>query len=140
MKKSFNSTNWIGLIYSYFDNEIISKFDDVINITGSAKIISKKISQTTEKCICHDPNQEELPERETEMLIQLVKGLSNKEMADRLNKSIHSVISHRQNMIEKTGIRSLPGLTIHAISKKIAPLNSNQLLMIRHSIPTRRDI
>ena len=127
LKKSFNQINWIGLIYSYFDNEIISKFDDVINITDSADIISKKISRTIEKCVCQDSNQEELSERETEILVQLVKGLSNKEIADRLNISIHTVISHRKNIVEKTGIKSLPGLTIYAISKKITPLDSNSL-------------
>ncbi len=127
LKKSFNQINWIGLVYSYFDNEIISKFDDVINITDSTEIISKKISRTIEKCSCQDPSQEELSERETEILIQLVKGLSNKEIADRLNISIHTVISHRKNIIEKTGIKSLSGLTIYAISKKIIPLDSNKL-------------
>jgi DNA-binding NarL/FixJ family response regulator len=63
-----------------------------------------------------------LSERETEVLIQLVKGLSHKEIADKLNISIHTVTSHRKNIIEKTGIKSLSGLTIYAITKKIIPL------------------
>jgi len=124
LKKNFNHINWIGLIYSYFDNETISKFDDTINITDSEIIISKKINRNIEKCDCHQSVQEELSERETHVLLQLIKGLSNKEIADKLNISIHTVISHRKNIIEKTGIKSLPGLTIYAISKKITSLDA----------------
>ena len=51
-------------------------------------------------------SQEPLSERETEVLEQLVNGLSNKEIADKLNISIHTVISHRKNITQKTGIKS----------------------------------
>ena len=54
----------------------------------------------------------------------MVAGHSNKEIADKLNISIHTVISHRKNITEKTGIKSLSGLTIFAISKKIIPLEN----------------
>jgi DNA-binding CsgD family transcriptional regulator len=53
----------------------------------------------------------------------MVKGFANKEIADTLNISIHTVISHRKNITEKTGIKSLSGLTIYAITKKIIPLD-----------------
>jgi DNA-binding NarL/FixJ family response regulator len=69
--------------------------------------------------------QEDLSEREIEVLSQLVKGLSNKEIADKLNISVHTVISHRKNITEKTGIKSLSGLTIYAITRKIIPLDNS---------------
>jgi DNA-binding CsgD family transcriptional regulator len=49
----------------------------------------------------------------------LVQGHSNKEIADKLSISIYTVITHRKNLSEKVGIKSLPGLTIYAISKNI---------------------
>jgi DNA-binding NarL/FixJ family response regulator len=67
---------------------------------------------------------EQITERETDVLKLLVKGLSNKEIADKLNISIHTVISHRKNIIQKTGIKSQAGLTIYAISNKIVSLDS----------------
>ncbi|MFW5781575.1 MAG: response regulator transcription factor, partial [Bacteroidota bacterium] len=73
---------------------------------------------------CDDSRQEVLSERETDVLVQLLKGLSNKEIAEKLHISKHTVISHRKNIVEKTGIKSLPGLTIYAISKKIIPVDS----------------
>ena len=60
-----------------------------------------------------------LSTRETEVLRYLSTGLSNKEIADRLNISTHTIISHRKNLIEKLGIKSVSGLTVYAILNKI---------------------
>lgn len=62
---------------------------------------------------------EELSEREKEVLIQLVNGLSNKEIADVLCISTHTVISHRKNISRKLNIHSTAGLTIYAIVNHI---------------------
>lgn len=59
--------------------------------------------------------QEDLSEREKEVLIQVVQGLSNKEIADRLNLSLHTIITHRKNIARKLNIHSTAGLTIYAI-------------------------
>ncbi|HPD95360.1 MAG TPA: helix-turn-helix transcriptional regulator, partial [Tenuifilaceae bacterium] len=64
----------------------------------------------------------DLSKREIDVLKLLAKGFSNKEIADKLNISIHTVMSHRKNIMDKTGIRSLPGLTIFAVTKKIITL------------------
>jgi len=122
-KKNFGGISWIALIYTFFNNEITGKFDDSFTVTDSQESIVGKINRSAEKLNDKTVRQEELSERETDVLILLVKGLSNKEIADKLNISIHTVISHRKNIIEKTGIKSLPGLTIFAISKKLIPLD-----------------
>ncbi|MFW5758765.1 MAG: response regulator transcription factor [Bacteroidota bacterium] len=122
LRKNFPKLIWIGLIYAVFENELLSKFDDLINITDHSDIISERLNKILEKCNCRNNQQEELSERETEVLVKLLNGFANKEIADQLNISIHTVISHRKNIIEKTGIKSLPGLTIYAISQKIIPL------------------
>ena len=58
------------------------------------------------------------------MLVQLVKGLSNKEIADVLCISTHTVISHRKNITRKLQIHSTAGLTIYAIVHKLVDINS----------------
>lgn len=58
---------------------------------------------------------EVLSDREKEVLVQVAKGLLNKEIADKLNISINTVITHRKNITRKTGIKTTPGLTVYAI-------------------------
>ena len=60
-----------------------------------------------------DPNG--LSTREIEVLTLIVRGLTNKEIADRLCISTTTVISHRKNIMEKLNVRSVSGLTIYAV-------------------------
>lgn len=70
------------------------------------------------------PETEELSDRERDVLVQVVRGLSNKEIADVLCISTHTVISHRKNIAHKLNIHSTAGLTIYAIVNKLVDLNS----------------
>ena len=65
-----------------------------------------------------------LSERERDVLVQIVKGLSNKEIADILCISIHTVITHRKNITRKLNIHSAAGLTIYAIVNKLISLDN----------------
>jgi DNA-binding CsgD family transcriptional regulator len=124
LKKTNVTISFIGLVYTFFDTQFLNIFDDTISVTDPIDSIAHKLNTLFNKCSCSGNHQENLSERESEILVQLVKGLSHKEIADLLNISIHTVTSHRKNIIEKTGIKSLSGLTIYAISKKIIPLES----------------
>ncbi len=66
---------------------------------------------------------ESLSDREKEVLKELVNGKSNKEIADCLCISTHTVISHRKNISRKLNIHSLSGLTVYAILNKIIEIN-----------------
>ena len=129
-KKTFSRSKWIGLVYAYFDTQTLSVFDAVINITDSPQTIHLTIRKLLENEIQTPTTseQETLSEREIDVLKQLTLGLSNKEIADKLNISIHTVISHRKNITDKTGIKSTSGLTIYAISNNIISLDSFQEL------------
>lgn len=116
---------WIAMVYSLFDDELLQKFDDTLSVTASLDQIFYKIEKNNSAT--NNSQQEDLSEREIEVLTQMVAGLSNKEIADKLNISIHTVISHRKNITEKTGIKSLSGLTIYAITKKIIPLENSSI-------------
>ena len=64
-------------------------------------------------------NSETLSEREREIVACVVKGLTNKEVADRLFISVNTVQTHRKNIARKLGVHSVSGLTIYAIVNKI---------------------
>ena len=61
--------------------------------------------------------EHELSPREIEVLVLITKGLINKEIADKLNISLTTVISHRKNITEKLGIKSVSGLAIYAVMR-----------------------
>ena len=58
----------------------------------------------------------QLSGREAEVLALIARGYMNKEIADRLQIGLTTVISHRRNIMEKLGIRSVAGLAIYAMT------------------------
>ena len=64
-------------------------------------------------------NSEQLSDRERDVIIALVQGMSNKEIADHLCISVNTVITHRRNIARKLGIHTPAGLAIYAISNKL---------------------
>ena len=56
-----------------------------------------------------------LSEREITILKKVAVGKTNKEIADDLFLSIHTVITHRKNITNKLGIKPISGLTVYAI-------------------------
>jgi DNA-binding CsgD family transcriptional regulator len=118
VKKKLSNTRWIGVVYTYFDQQILSMLDEIIYINDS----SNKIITSVQKHLSpeqHERHQENLSEREIDVLKLLVAGNANKEIANKLNISTHTVITHRKNISHKTGIKSVSGLTIYAVVKDI---------------------
>lgn len=97
------------------ENESLTDFS-ISLISSPAEIV-----QVLEKCLKDDETDagdhegEELTIREKEVLKLVAQGFSNKVIADKLFISIHTVISHRKNITEKLGIKSISGLTVYAI-------------------------
>lgn len=63
------------------------------------------------------PAAEPLSPREIDVLRLVVLGLLNKQIADRLQIALTTVISHRRNIMQKLGLRSVSALTIYAVTK-----------------------
>ena len=85
----------------------------------SAKI-SSMISQTP-------MSDEQLSDREKDVIVALVQGMTNKEIADHLFISINTVITHRRNIARKLQIHSPAGLTIYAIVNNLVDISSVKL-------------
>lgn len=65
----------------------------------------------------------ELSEREKEIIVEIVKGLSNKEIAESLFISVNTVMTHRRNISRKLQIHSPAALTIYAIVNGLVSLD-----------------
>ena len=128
LRRSHPGVKWIGLVYSYYDRELLSLFDGNIQITDDSRTVASLLGRLVweEEVAEEEQAQGQLTDREQEVLLELVKGLSNKEIAERLNISVHTVISHRRNISQKTGIRSQAGLVIYAISNRILAIEDFQ--------------
>jgi len=108
----------VALVYQYVENNILRSFDRIIDIRDDKDRICLIIKETclydTEITEESDDGNYELSKRETDVLVLIAKGLMNKEIADMLNISVHTVISHRKHITRKTNIKSAAGLSMYA--------------------------
>lgn len=106
-----------AVVYTLFDDDYINSFDQVIMIGDTRQKIQRKLQAVMQKENIHEPAKPEdtLSVRELDVLKLLVRGLSNKEISDKLFISTHTVISHRKNITQKLNIKSVAGLTVYAI-------------------------
>lgn len=115
----------IALVTSFVDASLLSKYDESISIFDDLEILSKKIAGLLNMVSEEEEtdSQDALSQREREIVICVVKGMTNKEIAEKLFLSIHTVITHRRNISKKLQIHSIAGLTIYAIVNKLVALS-----------------
>ncbi len=117
-----------AIVYSLFDDDYLSRFDEVIRISDTKQKMQRRLSNMMEKL----PNkavakrEETLSARELDVLKLLVRGMSNKEISDKLFISTHTVISHRKNITQKLNIKSVAGLTVYAILNELINIDDVQ--------------
>lgn len=95
---------------------LVRQFDGSISIYDDEERIERKLREAIDNCES-EPHRDsnEISDREREVLVLIAGGMINKEIADRLNISVHTVIAHRKNISRKTGIKSVAGLTVYAM-------------------------
>ena len=116
----------IALLAAIVPDELVKHFDDYFSLYHDFDEIKQKI-----EALLHAPDEEEpdedetqnLSSREKEIVICVVKGMTNREIADRLCISTHTVITHRRNIARKLQIHTASGLTIYAIVNKLVELS-----------------
>ena len=70
------------------------------------------------------PARQPLPHPKIEVLTLIAEGLINKQIAQRLDIGLTTVISHRRNLMEKLGIRSVAGLVVYALAAGYASMDA----------------
>lgn len=122
-KRDNPDTKVVALLSGYFDNKTLSDFDGSISIFDDLDTVNDTISSVLH--IEEDDDNietEQLSQREKEIIGCVVKGLTNKAIAEKLSISIHTVITHRRNISKKLQIHSSAGLAIYAIVNKIVEI------------------
>lgn len=90
---------------------------DMLNVTLSQTDLIERLKTIFQKNIKNQNSvyQEELTFREIDVLKLVACGYINKQIADKLSISLHTVISHRKNITRKLGIKTVSGLTVYAL-------------------------
>lgn len=117
MTDEANDISNVAIVHQYVAPPVARLFDASIDINDSRETIAETLS-TLESDNKHGKrltDNSDLTKRETDILILVAKGMMSKEIADKLNISIHTVISHRKNITKKTGIKSVAGLAVYAM-------------------------
>lgn len=124
IRKVLSATQQIKFLTLNLNADVVYS-NETINLFDAPSLICFKVNEVVNSFLAgqNADSDAELTRREIEVLQLVTKGLSNKEIADQLFVSTHTVISHRKNISEKTGIKSASGLTMYAILKKIVDVN-----------------
>ena len=107
----------VAVLTGLIDDEALRQYDGSVHLYDEPAQIVRKLRKAIDSRDEHAgiPENYELSDRENEILVAVARGMTNKEIADRYNISIHTVISHRKNIARKTGIKSVSGLTVYAL-------------------------
>ena len=115
---------YVSLVCSVMDSTLLKEYDETVSMYDNITTLSDKINKLRHIPVEDDAlsGQEALSQREKEIIVCVVKGMTNKAIADKLFLSIHTVITHRRNIARKLQIHSPAGLTIYAILNKLVEL------------------
>lgn len=107
----------VAFVSSYVDALQLKQYDAIIEINDDLQRMRSTLNQMMASARNDDDDSDSAPlsEREKDVLICLAKGQKNNEIADNLSISVHTVMTHRKNIVKKTGIKSVAALTVYAI-------------------------
>ncbi len=119
----YNNEEWLSQ-HAEVEDHIFIPAIKWLEAKTKQKDVSAKISSMINQ---NQDNADSLSDREKDVVVSLVQGMSNKEIADHLCISINTVITHRRNIARKLQIHSPAGLTIYAIVNQLVDISSVKL-------------
>ena len=123
-------------LYDIYNNEEWLKQHSMVEdeiFIPAIRLLERKLKQSDvtykiSNMINQNPSSTEtLSDREKDVIVSLVQGMTNKEIADHLFISINTVITHRRNIARKLQFHSPAGLTISAIVNHLVDISSVRL-------------
>jgi DNA-binding CsgD family transcriptional regulator len=96
-----------------------SEGEGILNILKPKDVLVSQVQKDLEQFKSKKANDDELSGREIAVLALVAEGKTNKEIADQLYISVHTVMTHRKNITQKLGIKTVSGLTMYAIIHNI---------------------
>lgn len=119
----YNNEEWLAL-HAEVEDKIFIPAIKYLEEKSRQSDVSAKISSMIGK---NQEGADALGEREKDVIVALVQGMSNKEIAEHLCISVNTVITHRRNIARKLQIHSPAGLTIYAIVNNLIDISAVKL-------------
>lgn len=119
----YNNEEWLAL-HAEVEDKIFIPAIRCLEDKSRQSDVSAKISSMIGK---NQEGADALGEREKDVIVALVQGMSNKEIAEHLCISVNTVITHRRNIARKLQIHSPAGLTIYAIVNNLIDISAVKL-------------
>lgn len=119
----YNNEVWLAL-HAEVEDKIFIPAIKCLEDKSRQSDVSAKISSMIGK---NQEGADALGEREKDVIVALVQGMSNKEIAEHLCISVNTVITHRRNIARKLQIHSPAGLTIYAIVNNLIDISAVKL-------------
>lgn len=119
----YNNEEWLAL-HAEVEDKIFIPAIKCLEDKSRQSDVSAKISSMVGK---NQEGADALGEREKDVIVALVQGMSNKEIAEHLCISVNTVITHRRNIARKLQIHSPAGLTIYAIVNNLIDISAVKL-------------
>ena len=120
----YNNEEWLSQ-HAEVEDHIFTPAIKRLEQMTKQEDVSKNISQMVFKG--GQDNADALSDRERDVIVGVVQGLQNKEIADQLCISVNTVITPRRNIARKLQIHSPAGLTIYAIVNGLVDISSVKL-------------
>ena len=126
--KNDNGTILVGLTTYKKEAGLFSSglFHFFLDLSGSKSEITRSLNEITRNSLPpgkKNAREEKLSEREKTILRYVALGHTNREIAEKLFISMHTVITHRKNITRKLGIKTVSGLTVYAILNHLIEMN-----------------
>ena len=121
----YDNEEWLrqhSMVEDYIFVPVIRRLEQMMRQSDVTKNISDMVFKSG-----MGQNGDALSEREKDVIVALVQGMANKEIADHLCISVNTVITHRRNIARKLQIHSPAGLTIYAIVNGLVDISSVKL-------------
>ncbi|MDR1667397.1 MAG: response regulator transcription factor [Bacteroidales bacterium] len=116
----------VALLVSLADTHLMGVYDDVISMYDSAEQIRHKLTQLLAHCRRGtEKRYKHLSDREKDVLLCVIHGLTTKQIAERLCLSFHTVMTHRRNISAKLQIHTTAGLAIYAVANQLVTLSNH---------------
>ena len=114
-------------LFSHCHLEDTLFLEAVVRLEDERQEQAREENPQTEEQDGEDSANDALSDREKEVIVCVVKGMSNKEIAEQLYISVNTVMTHRRNISRKLQIHSPAGLTIYAIVNGLINLEDVKL-------------